>query len=307
MKRPMDKKVNIILFMIISFTLLACSPEKVTQNRTESAKIDSLVGIVEINDRTIIVKFGYDAVTAIKTSEGIVLVDAGISTFLTGKYKRIIEDKFRKKDFCYVINTHGHHDHMRGNSLFPGTQIAGHENCRMDLSGYEGREDSLLIKINKVANDYDLLLQNSPPDSPEWEENFTQKIRYRGAWLDIKNGIPFKLPDVTFTDSMVLECGDMKFEMKYFGVFHSTSDILIYVPELKVLSTGDLFTRYGRPGMNNSLISDYEKWINAVDWINQRMESISTIIDGHGQVLTINDLESFNENILGNYLKTPGY
>ncbi len=303
----MDKKVNIILFMIISFTLLACSPEKVPHNRNESAKIDSLIRTVEINDRAILVKFGCDAVTAIKTSEGIVLVDAGISTFLTGKYKRIIEDQFRKKDFCYVINTHGHHDHIRGNSLFPVTEIAGHENCRMDQSGYEGREDSILVTINKVVNDYDLLLQKSLPNSTEWEENFTQKIRYRGACLDVTNRIPFKLPDVTFTDSMVLECGDTEFEMKYFGRFHSNSDILIYVPEIKVLFTGDLFTKYGRPGMTNSSVSDYDRWIDAIGWINQRMENISTIIDGHGQVLTTNDLKSFNENVLGKYFKAPAY
>jgi flavorubredoxin len=100
---------------------------------------------------------------------------------------------------------------------------------------------------------------------------------------------------------MVLECGDATFELKYFGEFHSNSDILIYVPEIKVLFTGDLFTRYGRPSMNESLLTDQDKWINAIRWINQRINNITCVIDGHGQVLSTDDLKRFNDIILEKY------
>ncbi len=36
----------------------------------------------------------------------IVIVDAGISTSLTNRYKRLIEKEFNQKNFIYVINTH---------------------------------------------------------------------------------------------------------------------------------------------------------------------------------------------------------
>ncbi len=102
---------------------------------------------------------------------------------------------------------------------------------------------------------------------------------------------------------MKLECGDTSFEMIYFGKFHSASDILIYVPEMKVLFTGDLFSKYGRPSFGNSSDTDNNRWLHANKWINKRINNIETIIDGHGQILTTDDLRMFNENLLLKYSK----
>jgi glyoxylase-like metal-dependent hydrolase (beta-lactamase superfamily II) len=177
-----------------------------------------------------------------------VVVDAGISTSLTGRYKRIVENKFGQKNFIYVINSHGHHDHIRGNSIFESAQIVGNTNCRDDAPDPDTNKDTLLGRTDRIVNDYDRQLQQSDPNTGEWEDNFTQKIRYSGSYLDISRNVPLKLPDVTFPDSMTLKCGDTTFEMIYFGRFHSDSDILIYVPEIKTLFVGDLFSKYGRPG-----------------------------------------------------------
>lgn len=307
----MDIKVSIISFLIIFLASCGSRSHEPTQDKIEPDKVDSLIKVIEIDERTIIVKFGYDAVTAIKTSEGIVLIDAGIATFLTERYKKVIENHFGREKFCYVINTHGHHDHVRGNCLFPQARIVGHACCCNDLSESRANTDSLMIKISKIINDYDSQLKNSMPGTGEWEDCFTQKTRYMGSYMDIKNNVRFKFPDITFTDSMVFECGGTDFEMIYFGEFHSKSDILIYVPEIHVLFTGDLFTKYGRPGMGNSSTADENRWIHSVKWTNHRIDEIRTIIDGHGQVLTTDDLRRFNDNLLkklsGEETKQPGF
>lgn len=300
----MNKKMTIIAFLVIILTFSECRTDKTANRDSESARIDSLIEISEINDRAAIIRFGYDAVTAIRTSKGIVLIDAGISTFLTGKYKRFIENQNQQKNFCYIINTHGHHDHIRGNSLFPQALVVGHENIPMELSDYMFSHDSLLMKLSNIVNHYEQEFRDSLKYGSGWEAGFSQKVRYGGAYDDLKNNIRIKLPDITFPDSMVLECGDATFEMKYFGEFHSNSDILIYVPEIRVLFTGDLFTRYGRPSMNESSLTDQDKWIHAISWINQRINNITCVIDGHGQVLTTDDLKGFNEIILGKYAGT---
>jgi glyoxylase-like metal-dependent hydrolase (beta-lactamase superfamily II) len=290
--------VFIISFLIIVFVTNGCRTNEITQNEIDSGKVDSLINVIEINDRIVIVKFGSDAVTAIKTSKGIVLIDAGISTYLTGRYKKIIENHFSPEKFCYVINTHGHHDHIRGNSLFPEAQIIGHEYCQKDAPMGGTSSDSLLIKIRKTIDDYDQQLQISIPNTAGWNDSFTQKIRYMCSYLDVENNVPFKLPDITFSDSMMLDCGDITFEMIYFGKLHSNSDILIYVPEIQTLFTGDLFSKYGRPGMNNRATTDEDRWVHAIKWTNKRIYDIRTIVDGHGQILTTDDLESFNDNLL---------
>ncbi len=296
----MIKKVPIVSILIFSLVLSGCGSKSIYKNKNELQKIDSLIKVQEFNDRTVLVKFGYDAITAIKTTKGIVVIDAGISTSLTARYKNIIENKFNNHNFVYVINSHGHPDHIRGNSLFPKAQVIGHENCHND--GFVNRNpDSLSISVGKIVDDYELQLQNSIPNTAEWYDIYTQKIRYKGAYWDIKKHTPVRFPDIIFTDSMKLECGDTTFEMIYFGTFHSTSDILIYVPEKKILFTGDLFSKYGRPGFGNSSFTDNDRWLHANKWIMKRINDIETIIDGHGQILTTDDLRIFNENLLSQY------
>ena len=290
-------RIPVLSFLILVFSLMGCSSKETYLNKADSLRIDSLIRVVEINDRTILVKFGYDVVTAIETSEGTVVVDAGISTSLTARYKRLIEKKFGQKNFLCVINSHGHHDHIRGNGIFESAQIVGHTNCRYDAPDPGINKDTLLRRSARIINDYDRQLQQSDPHTKEWEDNFTQKIRYSGSYLDIKRNTPLKLPDVTFPDSMNLKCGDTTFELIHFGKFHSNSDILIYVPEISTLFVGDLFSKYGRPGRTISSDADADKWIRAVRWIGNRTDNIQTVIDGHGQVLSTDDLKMFTDYI----------
>jgi hypothetical protein len=72
---------------------------------------------------------------------------------------------------------------------------------------------------------------------------------------------------------------------------------------MKVLFTGDLFSKYGRPSLGNSSDTDNNGWLLANNWIQKRLNNIETIIDGHGQILTIDDLRIFNENLLLIYSK----
>jgi flavorubredoxin len=98
---------------------------------------------------------------------------------------------------------------------------------------------------------------------------------------------------------MNLNCGDTTFEMIHFGRFHSNSDILIYIPEISTLFVGDLFSKYGRPGRTISSDADADKWIRAVQWIGNRTDNIQIVIDGHGQVLSTDDLQLFTEHLAG--------
>lgn len=296
----MDKKkfISIISIVICIHSFSGCSSNHINQNKIDSQKVDSLIKVHKVNDLTVMVNFGYDAVTAIKTTHGIVLVDAGISTFLTDRYRKIIEDVFHQNNYVYVINTHGHHDHIGGNVIFSQAKVVGHENCRNDISERWKNPEKSMINLGKIVEDYEQQLQQSSPNTAEWNDIFTQKTRYMSALWDVKNHVSVKLPDITFSDSLRIELGDTTIEMIYFGNFHSNSDILIYVPGIRVLFIGDLFSKYGRPSRNNSLITDEIRWMQAIKWINKRTKIIETIIDGHGQILSIDDVQLFTINLL---------
>jgi glyoxylase-like metal-dependent hydrolase (beta-lactamase superfamily II) len=283
------------------YSISGCTSKPVTFNKTDSEKIDALIKVRKLNDNAILVSFGYDAVTAINTGEGIVVVDGGISNALTARYRKLIEKEFHRDDFTYVINTHGHHDHIGGNSVFPHAKVIGHDNFPMESPERWTNPEKSMISFSKLVEDYDQKLKLSVQEGGEWDENFTQKIRCLSAYMDAENHVPVKLPDITFSDSMKLETGDTAIEMIYFGEFHSHSDIIIYVPETRVLFTGDLFSKYGRPSINDLSPGHEERWFRAVKWIEKRLDRIEIVIAGHGEILSIDDLNHFSNNISSKY------
>lgn len=292
--------------ILIGMLILSCAhaQQKALEFNKNDHLIDSLIVVKKINEKAILLLFGSEAITAIKTREGILVIDAGISKGLTLKFRHRIEKEFQSDDFVYVINTHCHPDHYGGNSVFYEAKIIGQENGLKEISEQRANPGKTKESIAKIVDEYELQLTECKINTEEWSDAFTQKIRYYNALIDAEMQVPVKYPDITFSDSLQLDMGDMKVEMLYFGKCHSNSDILIYVPELKILFSGDLFFKYGRPGINDKLLKDKEKWENAVLWLEKRTADINTIISGHGKILTINDLKNFSQCIKEKYLKS---
>ncbi|HRZ76997.1 MAG TPA: MBL fold metallo-hydrolase, partial [Bacteroidales bacterium] len=135
-------------------------------------------------------------------------------------------------------------------------------------------------------------------NSADWNQAFMEKLRYQYALEDTKGPGFIRKPSLTFADSLRLDLEDMVIEMKHFGICHSKSDLLIYVPELKLLFTGDLFFKYGRPSINYEQNRDKAQWLSAVQWIQARTSDIETIIGGHGELLSKEDLTRFTQLII---------
>jgi len=153
----MNNKGSFIIFLscVYLYSFSGCSSKQITLNNIDLQKVDSLIKVQKVNDRTIIVNFGWDAITAIKTEQGIVIVDAGISTALTAKYRKTIENEFRQDNYVYVINTHGHHDHIGGNSIFSPAKVVGHENCQKEVSERRTNPEKSMMSFRQTVEDYD--------------------------------------------------------------------------------------------------------------------------------------------------------
>ena len=298
MKQMHKLTTSLSIIYLLMYSLPACNSQVVSTIDVTSQKIDSLIEIQRVNEHCILIKFGTDAITALDTKKGIVVIDAGISSGLTARYRKIIENEFQRNEFIYVINSHGHPDHTGGNTVFPESKIIGHVNSSQEISEQWNNVENRVRSLRKIVENYELQLKASDPDKMEWDEIFTQKTKYLNAYYDAKNLIAVKQPDNMFSDSLTINMGDVTLEMKYFGKCHSNSDILIYIPEMAVLFNGDLFSKYGRPSINSKLIADYRRWQQTVSWLEKRMNKIEKIIDGHGQILSIEDLKAFNSKML---------
>lgn len=143
----------------------------------------------------------------------------------------------------YLVNTHSHGDHTFGNSQFTDTAvIVAHERARAEMA---------------VAG-----------------------LHLTGLWPDVQWGeIAVELPALTFCDRMTLHVGDIPAELLHLGVAHTTSDTLVWLPEQRVLFTGDVVMSGVTPFCLTGSISGS---IEVIDEL--RMLGAETVVPGHGPV-----------------------
>jgi glyoxylase-like metal-dependent hydrolase (beta-lactamase superfamily II) len=142
-------------------------------------------------------------------------------------------------------------------------------------------------------------------------------IAHENVWLNLSDiqqpyyedtpGTPIGLPNVTFTDELVLHPGGKEIRAKYFGRGHTSGDVVVYFPGLRAIHTGDLFLgrRSGAtdsdrpPGVN--IYVDYAQGGSFLEWTDT-LDAIleldfDTIIPGHGPVSTRADLIRFRADL----------
>lgn len=132
---------------------------------------------------------------------GILVIDAKMDKESVEQSLEAIRE-ISDKPLRYLVNTHSDGDHIMGNRYFPeSVTIIAHENCRDDF----------------------------------FKENFGRE----SDWGEPEY-YPFT-PLITFRDKITLWLGTDQVELYYFGVGHTTGDIVVYLPVEKTAFVGDLY------------------------------------------------------------------
>ncbi len=102
-------------------------------------------------------------------------------------------------------------------------------------------------------------------------------------------------PDKTFKDKLVIDMGGEHFEILHFGPAHSPGDISLWMPEKKIMISGDIaFRQRLLPVMEHT---DTEGWIKTWDIFEALKPEI--IIPGHGSPTTdMDELRRYTKDYL---------
>lgn len=225
--------------------------------------------------------------TLILTDDGAVIVDApGVHLVRT----HIAEiRKLTKKPVRYLINTHWHPDHTVGDGAykkaFPDVEIISDDytaeiwNRRGPalfeklIAGEEG--EALLARFEKNAG--------SAVDEEGDPKSAYQAGRDARAATDLKRAFEsaaktgFAGPTRTFSDAMTLTLGGTEIQLKKF-TGHSRGDTVVFLPEEKILITGDLVIHPTPYGIN----SEFRSWPETLDALLAYDARI--IVPGHGDM-----------------------
>ncbi|WP_419993512.1 alkyl sulfatase dimerization domain-containing protein [Streptomyces boninensis] len=196
---------------------------------------------------------GFANVTAFDTGDGVVMIDSG--DVFTGEKLHPAVRAFAPGPVREVVFTHGHVDHATGMAPFdaedPRPTVIAHEAIAARFDRY------------RATNGYNAAINQRQFSVPglEWPTDY----RY---------------PDTTYRDRMTLRRGDLTFELVH-ARGETDDHTWVWVPELKVLCTGDLFIWNAPNAGNPQKAQRYpEEWAVALREMQELGAEV--LLPGHG-------------------------
>lgn len=157
-----------------------------------------------------------------------------------------------------VVNTHHNGDHAWGNQLFRDAEIIGHRLCAASF----GKERPELMQA----------LRNAGAS----EDPSLAAMAHRLADWDF-TGIELVPPTTLIDDRLVLDLDGVAAHLIYVGPAHTAGDVIVHLPEARVVFTGDILFRLCTPiGWEGT----YAQWLAALDAIVALDPAV--VVPGHG-------------------------
>ena len=156
----------------------------------------------------------------------------------------------------YVINTHYHIDHVAGDGVFKraGALVIAHRNVLAWI-----RTENLKFYRADQAEERALV-----------------------------EGLP--LPDLLVDQELTIRLGGRRLEVRALPG-HTGGDLIVAVPDARVLFCGDLLWRRMTPGLSDATVS---QWIETLEGLQHRAGAAAyTYVPGQGEVATLADIGEF--------------
>jgi cyclase len=86
-------------------------------------------------------------------------------------------------------------------------------------------------------------------------------------------------PDLTFADRLVVHCGTRVLDLRYVGPAHTNNDVVVWLPDEKVLFSGDVCFAGGQPFLVEGSVAGYLEALDALEALEP-----AVLVPGHGPI-----------------------
>jgi glyoxylase-like metal-dependent hydrolase (beta-lactamase superfamily II) len=243
---------------------------------------------------------------AIVGDDAALVVDTGQFPELAG---RMIADlrAVTDKPVRYVVNTHWHNDHVFGNAVFlrtfPGaTSIAHEETARLLAKHGPEQVQTYKTKVGPFLDSLRASLasgkkKDGTPLGDFDRAYLTEEIADGDAALALWKDVELAPPTLTFKDEMTIDLGHREVKLLHFGRGNTAGDAMVYVPDAKVLATGDAVVAPVPFAMGSYLT----EWTSVLE--KTRAVDATTVVPGHGPIFHdfryVDDLRALLRSVVG--------
>ncbi|MDD9944114.1 MAG: MBL fold metallo-hydrolase [Myxococcales bacterium] len=209
------------------------------------------------------------------------LYDPRLAAQMLGEYRRIAAGASLET----VVNTHANGDHCWGNQLFDDAEIISSEATAGEFRALSPNAMNTLVRICEVsasigAPALGLLRLLGRLGVPRAAALSKAAPFVAGKFRDFDFGsVTLRPPDRTFCGELELAVGDRRVVLMEVGPAHTRGDVLVFVPDQRVIYTGDILFEESHPIMWEGPI---ENWLEACDRILAL--DVETVVPGHGRV-----------------------
>ena len=195
------------------------------------------------------------------TKSGVLVIDTGSSETIGNALKQTIR-QVTDKPVKWIVNSHAHGDHWLGNIAF--------------------KDSNPVIYATTTVNEL------AKSEGATWVENF--KRLSEGATGDT----PLLLPNKIIDERSELLLDETKIVLFPSGNSHSPGDLITWLPQQRVVISGDVVYSDRMP---TTSASDITQWITMLDQL-QALDP-AAVIPGHGDVTDVEGLRRLHALLSG--------